>query len=61
MGLDLSLIERRLAMILEENEFLKSIKKQNYNEFLNDGKSLRSTARAIETSPSQLLISVVTL
>jgi len=55
VGLDLSLIERRLAMILEENEFLKSIKKQNYNEFLNDGKSLRSTARAIETIAQSII------
>jgi len=55
VGLDLSLIERRLAMILEENEFLKSIKKQNYNEFLNDGKSRRSTARAIETIAQSII------
>ena len=49
MGLDAGVVERRLAMILEEIEFLKSIKKQSYNEFLNDAKSLRSSARAIET------------
>ena len=49
MGLDPDVIERRLAKILEEVEFLKSIRKQQLKEFLDDGKSLRSTAKAIET------------
>lgn len=49
MGLDTVVVERRLAMILEEVEFLKTIKKQSRKEYLNDGKSMRSTARAIET------------
>lgn len=55
MGVDAVIVERRLAMILEELEFLKSIKKQRYAEFLNDGKSLRSTARAIETIAQSLI------
>lgn len=55
MGLDSSLVERRLAMILKELEFLKSIKKQSYNEFLNDGKSSRSTARVIETIAQSMI------
>ena len=49
MGLDPDVVERRLAKILEEVEFLKSIRKQQLKEFLDDGKSLRSTAKAIET------------
>ena len=49
MGLDPDVVERRLAKILEEIEFLKSIRTQQLKEFLNDGKSLRSTAKAIET------------
>jgi len=49
MGLDPDVIERRLAKILEEVEFLKSIKKQQLKVFLDDGKSLRSTAKAVET------------
>lgn len=49
MGLDPDVVERRLAKILEEVEFLKSIRKQQLTEFLDDGKSLRSTAKAIET------------
>ena len=55
MGLDLPLIERRFAMILEEVEFLKSIRKQSYDEFLTDGRSLRSTARAIETIAQSII------
>ena len=42
-------------MILEEVEFLKTIKKQNRKEFLSDGKSLRSTARAIETIAQSII------
>lgn len=49
MGLDADVVERRLAKILEEVEFLKGIRKQQLAEFLDDGKSLRSTAKAIET------------
>jgi len=49
MGLDPDVIARRLAKILEEVEFLKSIRMQPRKEFLDDGKSLRSTAKAIET------------
>jgi uncharacterized protein YutE (UPF0331/DUF86 family) len=49
MGLDPDVVERRLAKILEEVEFLRSIRKQQLKEFLDDGKSLRSTAKAIET------------
>ncbi len=49
MGLDPDVVERRLAKILEEVEFLKSIRKQQLKEFLDDGKSIRSTAKAIET------------
>ncbi|MGY5877031.1 MAG: DUF86 domain-containing protein [Candidatus Thorarchaeota archaeon] len=49
MGLDSVVVERRLAKILEEVEFLKMIKIQKLDEFLDDGKSLRSTAKAIET------------
>jgi uncharacterized protein YutE (UPF0331/DUF86 family) len=42
-------------MILEEVEFLKTIKKQNRKEFLSDGKSLRSTARAIENIAQSII------
>ena len=35
MGLDAVVVERRLSMILEEIEFLKTIKKQKFNEFLD--------------------------
>lgn len=49
MGLNPVVVERRLAKILEEIEFLKTVKTQKLDEFLNDGKSLRSTAKAIET------------
>lgn len=49
MGLDPDVIARRLAKILEEVKFLKSIRMQSRKEFLDDGKSLRSTAKAIET------------
>ncbi len=55
VGLDSPIIERRLVMILEEIEFLQSIKKQSYEEFMNDGKSLRSTARAIETIAQSII------
>lgn len=49
MGLDSAVVERRLAKIQEEMEFLRTIKKQNFDEFIEDGKSQRSTAKAIET------------
>ncbi|MGY5871890.1 MAG: DUF86 domain-containing protein [Candidatus Thorarchaeota archaeon] len=49
MGLDPVVVERRLAKILEEVDFLNSIRKQELDDFLRDGKSLRSTAKAIET------------
>ena len=49
MGLDPDVVARRLAKILEEVKFLKSIRMQSRKEFLDDGKSLRSTAKAIET------------
>ncbi len=55
MGLDATIVERRLAIILKELEFLKTIKAQNYDEFLNDGKSLRATARAIETIAQSII------
>ncbi len=55
MGFDSVVVERRLAMILEEVEFLKIIKKQKFNEFLSDGKSLRSTAKAIETIAQSII------
>lgn len=55
MGFDSVVVERRLAMILEEVEFLKTIKQQKFNEFLNDGKSLRSTAKAIETIAQSII------
>jgi hypothetical protein len=35
VGLDAVVVERRLSMILEEIEFLKTIKKQKFNEFLD--------------------------
>ena len=40
MGLDPDVVERRLAKILEEVEFLRSIRKQQLKEFLDNGKSL---------------------
>ncbi|MHA1137420.1 MAG: type VII toxin-antitoxin system HepT family RNase toxin [Candidatus Thorarchaeota archaeon] len=49
MGLDPVIVERRLVKILEEVDFLNSIRKQELDDFLRDGKSLRSTAKAIET------------
>jgi uncharacterized protein YutE (UPF0331/DUF86 family) len=49
VGLDPVVVERRMAKILEEMEFLKTIKLQKLDEFIEDGKSLRSTAKAIET------------
>ena len=49
MGLDPVVVERRMAKILEEIEFLKTVKLQKLDEFIEDGKSLRSTAKAIET------------
>ena len=49
MGLDPVVVERRLAKILEEVDFLNSIRTQELDDFLRDGKSLRSTAKAIET------------
>lgn len=49
MGLNPVVVERRLAKILEEIEFLKTVKTQKLEEFLDDGKSLRSAAKAIET------------
>ena len=55
MGFDSVVVERRLAMILEEVEFLKTIKQQKFNEFLSDGKSLRSTAKAIETIAQSII------
>jgi len=55
VGFDSVVVERRLAMILEEVEFLKTIKKQKFNEFLGDGKSLRSTAKAIETIAQSII------
>ena len=55
MGFDSVVVERRLAMILDEVEFLKTIKQQKFNEFLSDGKSLRSTAKAIETIAQSII------
>ncbi len=55
MGIDSVVIERRLAMILDEVEFLKTIKQQKFNEFLSDGKSLRSAAKAIETIAQSII------
>ena len=55
MGFDSVVVERRLAMILEEVEFLKTIKQQKFNEFQSDGKSLRSTAKAIETIAQSII------
>lgn len=55
MGLDATIVERRLAVILEELKFLKIIKAQSYDEFLTDGKSLRATARAIETIAQSII------
>jgi len=49
LGLDPVIVERRLVKILEEVDFLNSIRKQELDDFLRDGKSLRSTAKAIET------------
>jgi len=49
VGLDPVVVERRMAKILEEIEFLKTVKLQKLDEFIEDGKSLRSTAKAIET------------
>ena len=55
MGLDPVVVERRLAKILEEVEFLKSIRMQDIEVFLKDGKSLRSTAKAIETIAQSII------
>jgi len=49
VGLDPVVVERRMTKILEEIEFLKTVKLQKLDEFIEDGKSLRSTAKAIET------------
>ncbi len=55
MGLNPVVVERRLAKILEEIEFLKFVKMQKLDEFLDDGKSLRSTAKAIETIAQSII------
>ena len=55
MGVDATVIERRLAMILKEVEFLKIIRTEQYDMFMTDEKSLRSTSKAFETIAQSII------
>ncbi len=52
MAIDAKLLNKRLAMIIKEVEFLKTVRIPNYERFIADAKTLRATARSFELSSS---------
>jgi len=48
VAIDTKLVNKRLAIIMREVEFLKTVRIPDYERFIADGKALRATARSFE-------------